>query len=108
MTTSDKGGSGERDARGKGPRGYHGHLVEMYPESKALRAVAEMDETWVSAVDVADRLGCHHETARRKCNALVDDGRLKSKKPKPRRKYYAVPSDVDSATDGGAEGESQD
>lgn len=105
---SDKERAEKRDARGEGPRGYHGHLVEMYPESDVLRAVAAMDETWVSAVDVADRLGCHHETARKKCNALVDDGRLQSKKPKPRRKYYAIPSNGDSAMDGGMEGESQD
>lgn len=66
----------------------------MYPESEALRAVAAMDETWVSAADVADRIGCHQRTARRKCTALVDEGRLRSKKPHPRRKFYALPADA--------------
>lgn len=91
---------GTVDGRVGRPRGYHGHYREEYPESQTLRAIAAIDETWVSAVDVADQMGCHHETARLKCNSLVEEGRLRSKKPRPRRKFYALPSDV--------EGESQD
>ncbi|MFC6826522.1 hypothetical protein [Halopelagius fulvigenes] len=86
----------ETDTRGDGPRGYHGHLSEVYSESETLQVVVDMDERWVSAVAVADRLGCHHETARRKCNALVEEGRLQAKKPHPRRKFYALALDADS------------
>ena len=99
MTVSNKERARKRDVRGDGPRGYHGHLAEIYPESAALRAVAGMDATWVSAVEVADRLGCHYETARRKCNALVEQGRLRSRKPKPRRKFYALPADANSESE---------
>lgn len=50
-----------------------GKFVDTYPTESILEAIREHDGA-ASTVEIADFVGCHRDTARRRLNNLADEG----------------------------------
>lgn len=56
------------------------HFVKMYKDEDFLNAVQKcMDESTCTAVEVAERVGCHPTVAKNRLLQLAEQGKLKKK-----------------------------
>ena len=82
--------------------GKSGEYVETVTLADALDTFDHVDGPVILSADVADRLGCSRETARRKLETLHDRGDLDRRKVSRRVIYWRPSRGEDAATTAGA------
>jgi len=82
--------------------GKSGEYVETVTLADALDTFDHVDGPVILSADVADRLGCSRETARRKLKTLHDRGELDRRKVSRRVIYWRAQDVEDAATTAGA------
>jgi len=81
--------------------GESGEYVETVTLDAVLDTFDHVDGPVILSADVADRLGCSRETARRKLNTLYDRGDLDRRKVSRRVIYWRDEQGEDAATTAG-------